>query len=121
MENTTLHTLTENEIIALRTITEADFYENGRDSICWDFSVYDICPLKGKTRSGVYGSLGNKGFIEVTEREKMFYKDENGNKVRNPYYHRGEPNFGTIKITEAGYAALDKLNLIDEDGYFLNA
>jgi hypothetical protein len=113
-------TLTENELIALKTITYSDFYENGRNSICWDFSVYDICPLKGKTRSGVYGSLGNKGLIEVTEKMKTYIIDENGNRVRNPYYFRGEPNFGTIKISEDGYKLLEELNRIDEDGNFLN-
>ena len=112
--------VTENELIALKTITQSDFYEMGRESICWDFSVYDICPLQGKTRSGVYGSLGNKGLISVTEKEKTFYIDINGNKKQNPYYQRGEPNFGTIQISEEGYKILDQLNLIDEDGYFLN-
>ena len=111
--------LTELELIALKSITWSDFYENGRNSIMWDFSVFDVCPLKGKTRSGVFSSLSQKGLIEITEKEKPYYIKEDGTKVKNKYYQRGEPNFGTIRITEAGYALLDKLQLIDEDGSFI--
>jgi hypothetical protein len=111
--------LTELEIIALETITRSDFYERGRDSILWDFSVFDICPLKGKTRSGVFSSLSQKGLISVTEKEKQFTTDQNGNKIRNPYYERGGTNFGTIKITQLGYEVLDSKNLINEYGEFI--
>jgi hypothetical protein len=110
--------LTALELQALETITYSDFYERGRDSILWDFSVYDICTIAKRSRSGVYSSLVQKGFIEITEKERPYTTDENGNKIRNKYYERGGTNFGTIRITESGYAALDELNLIDEDGYF---
>ena len=110
--------LTALELQALETITYSDFYERGRDSILWDFSVYDICTIAKRSRSGVYSSLVQKGFIEITEKERPYTTDENGNKIRNPYYERGGTNFGTIRITPIGYAALDALDLIDEDGYF---
>ncbi len=112
------NTFTKNELTVLETFTHSDFYENGRNSVLWDFSVLDILDMKARTRSGVFSSLQQKGFIEVTEKEKMYILDENGKKTRNPYYHRGEPNFGTYLITLKGYEALDKLELIDEDGYF---
>jgi hypothetical protein len=113
--------LTELEIIGLKSITGSDFYEQGRGSITWDFSVFDICPLKGKTRSGVFSSLSQKGLISITEKEKPYTKDENGNKIRNPYYQRGDNdcNFGTIRITELGYEVLDSKNLINEYGEFI--
>lgn len=111
--------LTELEIIALKSITHSDFYENGRNSIPWDFSVFDVCPLKGKTRSGVFSSLSQKSLIEITEKEKPYTTDENGNKIRNPYYERSGTNFGTIKITQLGYELLDSKKLIDEDGSFI--
>jgi hypothetical protein len=110
--------LTELEIIGLKSITHSDFYENGRNSIPWDFSVFDACPLKGRTRSGVFSSLSQKGLINITEKEKLYIIDKNGNKVRNPYYSRG-CNFGTIQITKAGYEVLDSKNLIDEYGSFI--
>jgi len=115
MKNTTDYTLTEKELIILEYITYSDFYD-GRESCIWDFSLLDILPaiLKGKTRSGVIGSLANKEFLQVTERNKKFIVDENGNRKRNRNY---DPNdYGTFRITEAGYAALDKLELIDEHG-----
>jgi hypothetical protein len=111
--------LTELEIIALKSITYSDFYENGRKSILWDFSVFDNCSLKGKTRSGVFSSLSQKGLISITEKEKQFTTDKNGNKIRNQYYERGGINFGTIRITELGYEVLDSKNLIDEYGSFI--
>ena len=111
--------LTPLELIALKTITYSDFYENGRDSIAWDFSVYDICELKGKTRSGVFSSLSQKGLIVITEKERPYIINKNGEKVKNPYYQRGEPNFGTICISKAGYKLLDELQLIDEHGSFI--
>jgi hypothetical protein len=114
---TSIH-LTDLELIALETITQSDFYENGRNSILWDFSVFDICPLKGKTRSGVFSSLSQKGLINITEKEKPYTIDENGNKVRNRYYSR-DCNFGSIQITQLGYEVLDSKNLINEYGSFI--
>ena len=108
--------LTKLEIIGLQTITYSDFYEQGRESVVWDFSVYDICSLRGKTRSGVYGSLAKKELIVITEKSKMFYTDADGTKRRNPYYDRDD--YGTIYITELGYTELDRLELIDEYGRF---
>ena len=114
-------TFTNLELQLIKAITDADFYENGRNSICWDFSVYDCCPFKGKKRSGVISSLKQKGFVEIQEKEKPSYTDKDGNKQTNPHYRKGEPEskFGTIAITEAGYSALDQLELINEDGFFL--
>jgi hypothetical protein len=111
--------LTELELIALKSITQSDFYENGRNSIPWDFSVFDACPLKGKTRSGVFSSLSQKGLINITEKEKPYTIDENGNKIHNRYYERGGTNFGTIQITQLGYEVLDSKNLINEYGSFI--
>jgi hypothetical protein len=110
-------TLTSMEIVGLKSITDADFYENGKDSCPWDFSVFDACPLKGKTRSGVFSSLVQKGLITIQEKEKPYTLNEEGNKVRNPYYERGH-NFGVIRITELGYQVLDNHGLTDEDGYW---
>jgi hypothetical protein len=110
--------LTELELIALKSITQSDFYERGRDSIPWDFSVFDCCPLSGKTRSGVFSSLSQKGLVNITEKEKPHRIDENGNKVKNLYYSR-DCNFGTIQISLLGYEVLDSKKLIDEDGCFI--
>jgi hypothetical protein len=112
--------LTALELTALIAITNADFYENGRNSICWDYSVFDCLAIKGKTRSGVFGSLAKKGIIEVTEKMKKFFIDEKGKKRINKYWDPTDPDckFGTIAITEFGYAVLDEAELIDEDGYF---
>ena len=113
--------LTALELTALIAITKSDFYENGRESICWDFSVFDYCrTLKGKKRSGVFGSLAKKGIINVTEKMKKFYYDEKGNKRVNKYWYPNDPEckFGTIAITEFGYSVLDEAELIDEDGWF---
>ena len=109
---------TEKEMIMMRAITESDFYENGRKSIVWDFSVLDDLSLKGKTRSGVIGSLAQKGFIQVTEKNKMYLVNEHGVRYRNPYY--SSDDYGTFQITPEGYAALDHLGLIDEYGMFLS-
>jgi hypothetical protein len=109
--------ITKLELQGLQTITQSDFYEMGRESIVWDFSVYDICSLKGKTRSGVFGSLAKKELIVVTEKNKQFYIDKDGVKRRNPYYDKND--FGTIYITELGYSKLDEMGLIDEYGYFI--
>ena len=117
MENTNL---TDLELQALKAITYSDFYENGRESILWDFSVYDCCPFNGKTRSGVFSSLVQKGLINIQEGEKKFIKDENGNKILNKYWSRDGLNFGTIYITKNGYELLDSKNLIDENGSFLS-
>ena len=109
--------LTPNEIEVLKTITYSDFYENGRDSIVWDFSVLDYLDMTPRTRSGVFSSLEQKGYINVTHKEKKFIKDEKGNRKINPYYSPNE--FGTYQITTEGYKVLDQLNLIDENGYFI--
>ena len=111
--------LTELELQALKAITYSDFYEHGRESIVWDFSAYDNCPFKGKTRSGVFSSLVQKGLVNIQEGEKKFIKDQDGNKILNKYWSRDGLNFGTIKITTEGYALLDSLNLIDEYGSFV--
>ena len=111
--------LTDLEIQALKAITYSDFYEQGRDSIVWDFSAYDNCSFTGKTRSGVFSSLVQKGIIHITEGEKKFIKDENGNKIRNRYWQNDGCNFGTIYITKEGYELLDSKNMIDEYGRFI--
>jgi len=111
--------LTDLELQGLKAITHSDFYENGRDSILWDFSVYDCCPFTGKTRSGVFSSLVQKGLVNIQEGEKKFIKDKDGNKILNKYWSRDGLNFGTIKITTEGYELLDSLNLIDEYGSFV--
>jgi hypothetical protein len=117
MENTNL---TDLELQALKAITYSDFYENGRESILWDFSVYDCCPFTGKTRSGVFSSLVQKGIIKIQEGEKKFITDEKGIKTINKYWSRDGLNFGTILITPEGYSLLDSKNLINEDGHFLS-
>ena len=115
METTTT-TLTPLELTALQTITQSDFYENGRESVVWDFSVYDICSIPKRSRSGVYSSLVQKDLIVISEKEKPYIINENGDKVRNKYYDKN--SFGTIYITETGYALLDSMGLIDEYGHF---
>ncbi len=110
--------LTERELIALHSITHSDFYEQGRGSIVWDFSVYDICSLPKKSRAGVYSSLVQKGIIFITEKNKKYYTDKDGVKRTNPYY--SPDDYGTIYITPEGYSLLDSLNLIDEYGSFIN-
>jgi|LakMenE01Jun11ns_1017448.scaffolds.fasta_scaffold9756706_2 hypothetical protein len=118
MENTSTINLTSLELQALHSITYSDFYEQGRQSITWDFSVYDICSIPKRSRSGVYSSLVQKGIIVITEKERPYTTDKDGNKIRNIYYERGGTNFGTIRITEFGYATLDNLDLINEYGEF---
>ena len=110
--------LTELELVALKSITWADFYENGRDSVPWDFSVLDACPLKGKTRSGAFGSLAKKELVFITEGTKKYYTDKDGIKRRTPHYDPSD-RFGTMRITKKGYELLDELGLIDEYGYFI--
>jgi hypothetical protein len=112
--------LTDLELQALKAITQSDFYENERESIVWDYSVYDICEFKGKTRSGVFSSLVQKGLIQIQEGQTKFIKDENGNKILNKYWSRDGLNFGTIFITKDGYELLDSKNLINEYGSFLS-
>jgi hypothetical protein len=117
MENTTQN-LTDLEIQALKAITHSDYYD-GRDSIVWDWSAYDCCSFTGKTRSGVFSSLSQKGIINVSEAEKKFIKDEKGNKILNRYWSNDGLNFGTISITEEGYSLLDSKNMINEHGRFV--
>ncbi len=112
--------LTNFELQALKSITHSDFYEQGRDSITWDFSVYDICPIPSRSRAGVFSSLVQKGIIQITEAEKKYIKNPDGTKVLNRYWSRDGLNFGTIRITPEGYAFLDSLNLINEYGNFNN-
>lgn len=111
--------LTELEIKALKSITWSDFYENGRESVLWDYSVYDVCDIPKTSRGGVFASLSSKGIINIYEGEKKFIIAEDGTKTLNKYWSRDGLNFGTMNITTAGYALLDSLNLIDEDGNFI--
>jgi hypothetical protein len=67
---TTSLNLTDKELIFLKTMTQSDFYENGIDSILWDYSVNDDLPYSGKIRSGVISSLTQKGILGVTKKEK---------------------------------------------------
>jgi hypothetical protein len=113
-------TLTELELEALKTITYSDFYENGRESILWDYSVYEICDIPASKRGGVYGSLEKKGLVQIQQPERKYLVDENGNKTLNKWWSRDGMNFGTILITPLGYETLDNLNLIDEHGSFIN-
>jgi len=115
-----LITLTELELEALKTITYSDFYENGRESVLWDYSVYEICNIPSRKRGGVYGSLEKKELVKIQQPEKKFILDKNGNKVLNEYWSRDGMNFGTILITPLGYQVLDNLGLIDENGSFIN-
>ena len=116
-KTTTAMYLTPLELEALQTSTCSDYYENGRESVVWDFSVYDICSIAKRSRSGVYSSLVQKGLIVITEKEKPYITDGNGNKIRNKYYSKDD--HGTIYITETGYATLDQLGLINEYGSFI--
>jgi hypothetical protein len=109
--------LTDLEIQALKAITYSDFYENGRDSIPWDFSVYDACSIPSRKRGGVFSSLSMKGIIYIQEGERKFNIDANGKKWRNPYW--SPDAYGTIHITKFGYKVLDNLQLIDENGSFI--
>ena len=116
METATIN-LTEMETIALKTITQSDFYESARESVVWDFSVYDICSISKRSRAGVFSSLVQKGLIFIQEKEKPFVLRD-GVKTRNKYYDRN--SHGTIYITKEGYALLDQLEMIDEFGHFKN-
>ena len=113
-------TITPLELDALKAITYSDFYENGRESVLWDYSVYDVCDIPSRKRGGVFASLSTKGLIKIYEGEKKFILDENGNKVKNQWWSNDGLNFGTMHITPEGYALLDSLKLIDEDGNFIN-
>lgn len=110
--------LTELELQALKAITHSDFYENGRESILWDFSVYDACSIPKHSRGGVFASLSTKGLINIQEGEKKFNIDKDGNKTLNPYW--SPDAYGTMHITTLGYEVLDNLQLIDENGSFIN-
>ena len=111
--------ITNLELEALKAITHSDYYEAGRESIVWDWSAYDCCAFTGKTRSGVFSSLSQKGLIYISEGQKKFIKDENGNKILNKYWDRSGHNYGTIYITKEGYSLLDSKNLINEYGCFI--
>jgi hypothetical protein len=113
-------TITPLELDALKAITYSDFYENGRDSVPWDYSVYDACDIPSRSRGGVFASLSTKGIINIYEGEKKFIIAADGTKTRNKWWSTDGLNFGTMHITKEGYALLDSLNLIDEHGYFIN-
>ena len=112
-------TITELEIEALKAITHSDFYENGRESVLWDYSVYDACSIPSRSRGGVFASLSTKGIITIYEGEKKFNIAADGTKTLNEYWSRDGLNFGTMLITQPGYALLDQLQLIDENGFFI--
>lgn len=112
-------TITDLEMEALKAITYSDFYENGRESVLWDYSVYDACDIPARSRGGVFASLSTKGIIVIHEGEKKFILNEDGTKTLNKWWSRDGLNFGTMYITKPGYALLDKLGLIDENGHFI--
>ena len=51
--------LTELELIALKSITYSDFYQNGRKSCVWDFSVYDIYNFIWKDEIDLFKQVEN--------------------------------------------------------------
>ena len=110
--------LTELELIALKSITQSDFYENGRDSIPWDFSVFDCCPLSGKTRSGVFSSLSQKGLVNITEKEKPHRIDENGNQIWEKKFG-GDLRDNGIKIVKQGNSCIIRMILKNHLMYIL--
>lgn len=61
--------LTEKEIQFLTAFGQSDFYEDGLDSILWDYSVNDELQYSGKTVSGVVSSLSQKGILQVCTKE----------------------------------------------------
>jgi len=63
-------TLTEIEKEFFLAFTKSDFFENGLNSIVWDYSVNDLLSYKGKTRSGVISSLSQKNLVVVYQKEK---------------------------------------------------
>ncbi|AFF28118.1 gp120 [Sphingomonas phage PAU] len=67
---TNLFSLTEKEIQFLEAFTQSDFFEEGIDSVVWDYSVHDNLPYSGKTRSGVISSLSQKNVLVVSLKEK---------------------------------------------------
>ena len=112
-----IQSLTKLELKAIQSITDSDFYENGRDSIPWDWSVYDACSIPKRSRGGVFASLSQKEIVHIQEGEKKFILNDEGVKIRNKWW--SPDAYGTMYITETGYALLDQLQLIDEDGYFI--
>ena len=62
--------LTPKETEFLNEMRKSDFYENGIDSILWDYSVNENLSFSGKTRSGVVSSLTQKNIISVHKKEK---------------------------------------------------
>lgn len=61
---------TVKELLFLHTMTQSDFYEDGINSVVWDYSVNDDLPYDGKTRSGVISSLAQKNIINVYKKER---------------------------------------------------
>jgi len=109
--------ITELELSALQAITESDFYENGRESVLWDYSVYDVCTIPSRSRGGVFASLSTKGIIVIQEGFVVLNQTPKKG-ADNKYWSAGDLNFGTIWITPSGYALLDRLGLIDLNGRF---
>lgn len=62
--------LTEKEQTFLKVMGYSNFWENGLDSVPWDYSVNEFLPYVGKVRSGVISSLEQKGVIVVTKKVK---------------------------------------------------
>ena len=62
--------LTEKEIQFLTAFGQSDFYEEGLDSVVWDYSVNDELPYSGKTVSGVVSSLSQKGILQVCTKQE---------------------------------------------------
>ena len=69
-QTTQIQAFTAKELQFLHAMTQSDFYENGIDSVLWDYSVNDLLPYSGKTRSGVISSLAQKDIISVYKKEK---------------------------------------------------
>lgn len=88
--------LTEKEIEFLKAFAASDFYEDGLDSIVWDYSVNDELTYKGKTRSGVVSSLSQKGIINVST------KQDTGDR------------FGTYNLTDFAKSQREILNILGE-------
>lgn len=84
--------LTGNEVKALEAIVKSE-YQDGGDPVGHDVWTKYVNPFTTKTtQSGVYASLSKKGFIQVG-----FLEDGQG---RN--------RMGTVCITKAGLAALQR-------------
>lgn len=117
-------TITPLELDALKAITFSDFYENGREAVVFPdwksyYSVYYACDIPARSRAGIFASLSTKGIITIQKGEKKFIINPDGTKTRNQCWSTDGLNFGTICITPAGYALLDSLNLINENGNFI--